>query len=420
MDANSDIAYALVMPTMKSPANVNSAPVDPAALAKSLAPFGESRMLPPDAYTSPEVFAWEKANFFSGWHCIGRSADIADAGMQRADKVGDTSVLLVRGEDQVLRAFANVCRHRGHELLPCGGSTTARAITCPYHSWSYRLDGDLFNAAGYQGQSHFDMSEFPLRALPVQEWHGWIFLDPSGAAEPLEVHLAGLGERVGPYQPEKLVVMASHEYVIEANWKIIFENYQECYHCTSIHPELCQVSPPESGENWAPTLGSWVGGWQDLREHATTMSLDGHSDGAPIPNLSPTELRRIDYIGVFPNLLISLHPDYIMTHRAIPLSADRTWVECTWAFPPDAIALPAFDPAYAVDFWDITNREDWNACESVHRGLSSGLAEAGPLSPAEDAIYQFVTMVARGYLGQPLSPLKAAASGSAKTEKVDH
>ena len=95
-------------------------------------------------------------------------------------------------------------------------------------------------------------------------------------------------------------------------------------------------------------------------------------------------------------------------------------MECTWAFPPDAIALPAFDPAYAVDFWDITNREDWNACESVHRGLSSGLAEAGPLSPAEDAIYQFVTMVARGYLGQPLSPLKAAASGSAKTEKVDH
>ena len=145
MDANSDIAYALVMPTMKSPATVNSAPVDPAALAKSLAPFGQSRMLPPDAYTSPEVFAWEKANFFSGWHCIGRSADIADAGMQRADKVGDTSVLLVRGEDQVLRAFANVCRHRGHELLPCGGSTTARAITCPYHSWSYRLDGDLFN-----------------------------------------------------------------------------------------------------------------------------------------------------------------------------------------------------------------------------------------------------------------------------------
>lgn len=120
-------------------------------------------MLPPEAYTSPEVFAWETANFFAGWHCIGRGADIAAAGMQRADKVGDTTVLLVRGEDLVLRAFANVCRHRGHEILPCGGSTTARAITCPYHSWSYRLDGDLFSAAGYQGEPNFDVSEFPHR-----------------------------------------------------------------------------------------------------------------------------------------------------------------------------------------------------------------------------------------------------------------
>lgn len=414
MDVDSVSAYALVMSTTKT-----LAPLDPAALAKTLAPFGESRMLPPEAYTSAEVFEWERANFFAGWHCVGRSADISAAGMQRADQVGDTTVLFVRGEDLVLRAFANVCRHRGHELLPCGGSTTARAITCPYHSWSYRLDGELFSAAGYQSQPNFDASEFPLMALPVQEWHGWIFLDPSGTSGPLDLHLSGLEARVSAYQPERLVVMASHEYVIEANWKIINENYQECYHCSSIHPELCEVSSPESGENWVPGLGAWVGGWQDLREHATTMSLDGHSGGTPIPGLSPTELRRIDYLGVFPNLLISLHPDYIMTHRAIPLSADRTWVECTWSFPPEAIASPTFDPAYAVDFWDITNREDWTACESVQRGQSSGFAKAGPLSPAEDAIYQFITMVARGYLGQPLSPLNAAEKSAPQTHKVD-
>ena len=362
-------------------------------------------MLPPEAYTTAEVFEWEKANFFSGWQCIGRSADIAKAGMQRADRVGDTTVLLARGEDLVLRAFANVCRHRGHELLPCGGEKTARAITCPYHLWSYRLDGDLFSAVGYDEESAFDKSEFPLRAIPLREWHGWIFLDPSGTAGSLEDHLQGLEERVAPYGPESLVVRGSHEYVIEANWKIIVENYQECYHCPAIHPELCAVSVHQGGENWEPSPGAWVGGWQELQEHAATMSLDGHSDSLPINGLSDLELRRVDYIGVFPNLLISLHPDYVMTHRMIPLSPGRTWVECSWMFPAAATDRPDFDPAFAMDFWDITNREDWAACESVYRGLESGFAEAGPLSPAEEAVYQFVTMVARGYSGLPITAL---------------
>lgn len=383
-------------------------------LERSLAPFGSSRMLPPAAYTDEDVFAWETAHFFSGWQCIGRSDDLAQPGMQRAERVGDTSVLLVRGEDRVLRAFANVCRHRGHELLPCGGMTEARAITCPYHSWSYRLDGELFSAAGYGGFGDFSMNDFPLRTLTVDEWHGWIFLDLSGSAGPLQDHLAGLEERIAPYAPEDLTVIARHEYVVEANWKVITENYQECYHCSSIHPELCQVSPPESGENWAPSTGAWVGGWLELRPHAVTMSLDGHSDGAFIPGLSDVERRRVDYIGIFPNLLVSLHPDYVMTHRAVPLSPGRTWIECSWAFPRESTERPDFDPAYAVDFWDITNREDWAACESVQRGLSSGLAVAGPLSPAEDAIYQFVTMVARGYLGRPLG-LRPHATSSPST-----
>ena len=388
------------------------APLSADALARTLAPFGESRMLPVEAYTSQEVFDWERRHFFSGWTCLGRSADIAEPGMQRAERVGDTSALLVRGEDGVLRAFANVCRHRGHEILPCEGTAKARAITCPYHSWSYRLDGELFSAAGYAGFPSFDKSEFPLRALKVEEWHGLVFVDVSGSAGPLSAHLAGLEERVGPYRLETLEVRGRHDYVIKANWKIITENYQECYHCSSIHPELCQVSPPESGANWSPSPGAWVGGYLDLRPHAVTMSLDGHSDGAPIPGLSDEEMRRIDYIGVFPNLLVSLHPDYVMMHRAVPLSPGETWVECTWAFPPEATRLPAFDPSYAVDFWDITNREDWSACESVQRGMASGFAVPGPLAPEEDAIYQFVTMVARGYLGQPLSAERQPASAS--------
>ncbi|MBU6244385.1 MAG: aromatic ring-hydroxylating dioxygenase subunit alpha [Actinomycetales bacterium] len=386
------------------------APLPPEGLARTLAPFGQSRMLPTAAYTSDEVFAWEMEHFFTGWQCIGRSDELAEPGMQRAQQVGSTSVFLARGEDRALRAFANACRHRGHELLPCGGSRTARAITCPYHSWAFSLQGDLIGARGYVGDPSFDMSQFGLRPLRVQEWHGWIFLDPSGQAAPLEAHLDGLQARISPYAPERLQVRGRHEYVVQANWKVIIENYQECYHCSTIHPELCRVSPPDSGENWEPSKGAWVGGWLDLRPHAVTMSLDGTSGGAMIPGLSAVEQRRIDYLGIFPNLLVSLHPDYVMTHRIIPLSPGQTWVECLWAFPEEATALEGFDPSYAIDFWDITNREDWGACESVQRGLSSGLAEPGPLSPAEDAIYQFVTMVARGYLGLGLSAAPAPAT----------
>ncbi len=385
------------------------APLSPAALAAALRPFGDSVMLPPQAYTSPEVFAWEAAHFFSGWQCVGRSADVAAPGQQRAERAGASTVLLVRGDDGVLRGFANTCRHRGHELLPCGSATSKRAVVCPYHAWGYALDGSLKAAPGYRGVAGFRTQDYGLAPMRVEEWHGWVFADPSGQAPDLAEYLGEAGERMAAYTPERLVVRRRHEYEIAANWKIIAENYQECYHCPLIHPELCAVSPPDSGENWAyDAPGAWVGGWMDLREGMATMSLDGHSDGVPIPGLPEELLRRVDYIQVFPNLLVSLHPDYVMTHRIVPLAADRTWIECSWAFPPEAADRDGFDPSYASDFWDITNRQDWAACESVHRGLSSGRATPGPLSPQEDAVYQLVTMVARGYSGLPVHIKHAA------------
>jgi Rieske 2Fe-2S family protein len=132
-----------------------------------------------------------------------------------------------------------------------------------------------------------------------------------------------------------------------------------------------------------------------------TMSLDGASHGLPLRGLDATGLRTVIYVHLFPNVLLSLHPDYVMTHRLVPLAADRTMIECVWSFAPEAVAAPGFDPDYAVNFWDITNRQDWHACESVQRGLSSEHARPGPLSPDEDAVYQFVTMIGRAYLGEP-------------------
>ncbi|HEY7146984.1 MAG TPA: aromatic ring-hydroxylating dioxygenase subunit alpha [Streptosporangiaceae bacterium] len=378
------------------------APVDPAGLADALKPFGASRMLPVAAYLDPAVFAWEQQHFFGGgWNCVALSAQVAEPGDQLAASTGQGSVLLARAGDGVLHAFANTCRHRGHELLACGAATRRNAIVCPYHSWTYSLSGGLRAATGFKGAAGFDPAQWGLAGLAVTEWHGLVFVDGSdGLAPPLEPCLAELDKLVAPYEPERLVLAGRHSYEAAANWKILTENYHECYHCPMIHPELCRVSPPRSGENYPPQ-DAWVGGWMDLRDGMATMSLDGTSAGVPLRGLDATGLRTVIYLNVFPNVLLSLHPDYVMTHRLTPLAADRTMIECTWAFAPEAAARPGFDPGYAVDFWDITNRQDWAACESVQRGLSSPHARPGPLSPDEDAVYQFVTTVARGYLGQP-------------------
>jgi Rieske 2Fe-2S family protein len=239
--------------------------------------------------------------------------------------------------------------------------------------------------------------------MRIVQWHGWIFANASGDAPPFGEHVGNLEE----------LVVARHDYEIAANWKILAENYHECYHCSSIHPELCKVSPPTSGGDNLEPEGAWVGGPMDLYDGVETMSLDGKSHAPNLPRLYEGQDRTVYYFQLFPNLLISLHPDYVMTHRLQPLAPDRTAVECEWLFSPEAIAREGFDPSYASDFWDVTNRQDWHACEAVQKGVSSRGYRRGPLSPREDAVYQLITMVANGYLGGGVARPASRASEAA-------
>ncbi len=376
-----------------------SAPLDEDAVRAALRPHGESVMLPAEAYTSDDVLAWERRHLFAGaWTCLGRKTELAD-GTHKAITVGDVAVLLTFENDWV-RAFANVCRHRGHELLPQDGVGNRRAVVCPYHGWAYNLDGKLRTAPG--------MNELPqdhgLVELGASEWNGWVFVNAYGNPPPFDSYLGGMAQLVDPYKPGELELKARHEYDIQANWKVIVENYHECYHCPLIHPELCKVSPPTSGDNW-DLPGAWVGGSMDLRDHAETMSMDGRSAGRFLEGI---DKRTIRYLSLFPNLLVSAHPDYVMTHRLVPKTPNQTYVECSWYMPTDVD-----DPTYAVEFWDVTNREDWAACESVQRGLQSPHFIAGPLAPNEDAVYQWVALLARSYL-DPSAALENSARMSSQ------
>ncbi|MGH2698443.1 MAG: aromatic ring-hydroxylating oxygenase subunit alpha [Actinomycetota bacterium] len=376
------------------------APIDVQQVSLCAQPFYEARTLPGAAYHSDELLAWEREHFFrTSWVCVGRADDLAEPGSQKAVEAGGTGILLIRGDDHELRAFHNTCRHRGHELLVCGASTQRKTVQCPYHRWTYGLDGTFKGGPTMAIQPGFDKtdSDHSLRSAAVREWHGWVFINASGDAPDFDTYVGNLDELMAPYEPGRMFVGASHSYEIEANWKIIVENYHECYHCTEIHPELCAVSSPTSGEGIHPT-GVWVGGTMTLRDGVETMSLDGQSGGVRIRGLYDDAAKDVGYYMLWPNVLISPHPDYVMTHRIEPRAPGRTFVECQWLFPPESNDRADFDSAFAADFWDVTNRQDWNACEAVQRGSAGPGYRQGPFSEQEVQVYEFDLMVAQGYL----------------------
>ncbi len=375
-------------------------PIPASQLRDVLKPFGESSLLPTAAYVDPDVLAWEQRHLFDGgWVCAGRVADVPAPATQKAVRIGASSVLLTRDEDSRVRAMANVCRHRGHELLACGATAQRGSITCPYHAWTYNLDGSLRHAPKVGDVDTSTLGLVPVRSA---EWGGWVFVNVDGTAPSFDQFLGGVPGLLDHWDIHELVVGRTHEYELAANWKLACENYHECYHCPLIHPELCRVTVANSGDNYRATPGGFVGGSMLLADHAQTMSTGGRLVATVRPRLDADERRQVLYLNLFPNLLVSVHPDYVMTHRIQALAPNRSHVECQWLFAPQDLARADFDPSAAIELWDITNRQDWGAVESVQRSMASPLYAPGILAHGEDAVYQFAGMVANAYLGNGL------------------
>lgn len=334
--------------------------------------------------------------FLSEWVCVGRldELELAAPGESKlraerlavVDLVGE-SILVTTDSQGLLHAHYNVCRHRGSQLVPVDPDIeppppyAVKSLRCPYHSWTYSPDGRLLHAP-HTDDVDIDMSEFSLHSVGVGNWGGWLWLHATPkVAPPLLDAMAAVQEKVQRYPLDSLVLGRQLRYDVRANWKLIAENYNECYHCGPVHPELCRVVPAFAGGG---SELDWDNGIPH-REGAWTFTLSGTSNRAPFPDLDDHELVRHKGELAYPNLLLSLSADHAAAFVLTPIAVDRTLVTCDLLFAPTEAGRPDFDPGDAVELWDLVNRQDWAVCESVQRGMSSRAYTHGWYAPMEDA-----------------------------------
>ena len=373
--------------------------LDPEQVLRTLEPLERATMLPPPAFTDQAVLDWELHELFGrGWICAAHVSAIAEPGAWVMRELGDQSFFVIRGKDGVPRAFHNVCRHRGARLFEEERGRTRARITCPYHAWSYGFDGELLGARKTEGLEDFDRSCYGLAPLRAEVVGGLVMVDLGGVAGPVAEVVGDLAGWLDRYRTPELVVGGERVYEVEANWKAIAENYNECLHCPGVHPELNALSSYDSGEAVVGD-GAWCGGSMTLNEGAGTMSKNGgHPARPPIAGLEPADLSSVYYYALFPNALVSLHPDYVMLHTLWPRSPGHTTVTCEWLFEPETIAAEGFDPSDAIDFWDKVNRQDWHVCELTQMGVRSRGYTAGRYTTHEYDVHAFDRMVAERYM----------------------
>jgi glycine betaine catabolism A len=424
------------MPDNPSSREVAVQTPDPAGIPLELS-------LPKASFVSEAEFRREReALLFAAWFCVGRAESLPSPGDYLTADVAGESVFVVRGEDGGMRGFYNLCRHRGSRLVPpergepalpvatavssrlagagadaeTGGKPGAvglawrtgcfdGSIRCPYHAWTYDLDGMLRSAPFLPDLRHH-RAALSLHPVDVDAWGGFVFvrLEP-GAGPSLADTLGPVPGRVAAYRLADLRAGARLRYQVAANWKVVLENYNECYHCGPVHPELCELVP-----DFARSGGDvdWESGVPH-RDGSYTFTATGTTTRQPLPGLSEAERTRHFGELVLPNLMISLSADHVAAFTLWPRAAGLTTVICDFLFHPDEIARPDFDPADAVGFWDLVNRQDWLICERVQDGMSSRRFTAGYLAPMEEP-----SADVRAYVAARLAPVPATPVADAE------
>jgi glycine betaine catabolism A len=348
----------------------------------------EFMTLPGRYYTDSNVFREEMETFYwDDWVCAGRAESISNPGDYFLRDIAGESIIVTRDPTGDARAFYNVCRHRGTRMSTVEEGNFGGRIQCPYHGWTYGLDGRLIGAP-HMSDVGFRREDYSLHEAVADVWAGHVFLHLGTSPEPLMQRLGQLPAKFEPWRMHELRMHKRITYEVKANWKLLVLNYNECLHCPMMHPALNRLTDYLAADNQPPTR-SYIGGSMGFRDGAETMSIDGRRRRDYLPGLSEPEQRMVAYYAIYPNLLLSLHPDYMMTHTLWPKTVSHTRVVCEWHFHPAEMAKPDFVAEDAVEFWDTTNREDWAISELSQAGIQSRAYRPGPYSSREVLLHAF-------------------------------
>jgi Rieske 2Fe-2S family protein len=308
--------------------------------------------------------------------------EIANPGDYRTFEIGGSGVIVLRDAEGELRAYHNVCRHRGTRILEAESGSGLGVLQCPYHAWTYDLGGHLVGAPHMEEAEDFDRGEFGLHSLHLEAWRGFLFVNLSPRPMPLEGYLGDFVDRAKPYPLERLRRAHRVTYDIASNWKFVVQNANECYHCPGVHPQLARLTPYRSGEEDMKD-GPVFGGWMDFVDGVTSLTESGTTLRGTFPGISSEDRRRVYYYVLYPANFLSFLPDYVTLDWFIPLGPDRT--RLMFDLYVDRDEPGSTDDALA--FWEITNRQDWHVCEMAHLGAKTIGFTQGRYSGEEEVVH---------------------------------
>ena len=350
---------------------------------------GSAKTLDRKYYTDPAIFEREREAIFArSWIVVGRLEEVQAPGAFFLAEVAGESLIITRDTAGTIHTFFNVCRHRGTRICEEQRGTFRSSIQCRYHAWTYGLDGRLTVARNMESEPGFNRADYSLHEADTTIVDGFIFVNLQSRAKSFTGVFGTAFDRFAPWELSMLRIARRIVYPVAANWKLIFQNYSECYHCPLVHPQLEKLSASDSGRNDL-TSGPMLGGYSTLRENAHSLTTTGTTSRSAIGSVSEEDRRRIYYYTVFPSMLLSLHADYVMVHYVRPVAIDRTEIVCEWLFAPETMAAPDFEASDAVSFWDATNRQDWAVSELTQAGVQSRAYSPGPYSNAEGLLDAF-------------------------------
>lgn len=358
------------------------------ALAATARDFADAMTPPGWIFSDPALYARDLDEIFGRmWLCVGHRSRLRAPGDFFRVDIGEESVLVVADPGGNANAFLNVCRHRGTRITN-ETSGRCRGFLCPYHAWFYDLDGTLKAAPDMDRVLGFDRADYPLVRVRLETFLGFLFINLDEDAHALGDAFADFPDFDRLNLPG-LVRVARHDYDVQSNWKLICENYHECYHCSIAHPQLSRISDYGGLSNEGASGRNFIGGPMAIRPGFASMTMSGGGLGPRLTGADDADRRMVHYFNLLPNMLLSIAPDYVLTHYVWPREVDRVYIETEWFCSPEQKSEPGFDASDAIEFWDTTNRQDWALCENAMKGLRSRGHRPGRYGPGEDCAHRF-------------------------------